>query len=536
MTRAGVAERRSVQILEVRLPCRGYQIPRSRGRLASRAESPNASDSLSAVSDQVTVPAATTSRGASVVRAGLLSMVGLVALGGTRLVHGSLVSRATDQETYGLVGALIGLAMTVSLFLPGGLASAASRFIPFHRGGGDEAAARSAYRVLTVAGYACALGLGVNVALIATVLEGVTAGDAVAVGLLAAVFSAYSVAKSALYGFDRVVPYTWLEIAGSVVAIGATVVVVASGFRAYLLPLTLGYAVLMLGALVVLRRDRKSPSGLLRLNLREMAVYVGLASLGGVASAGLLQALPVAASRFTTLTEVSYVTAAVTLVAPLYFLPRALGMALFPAMAKAHGAGDADVVRRHADIFTRALLVLLAPIFAVGVLISPEVLALFGGGEYARGAGVLRVVLLATYVAVVQVAAVNALSSGDGFRIPVWASVVGAVVGLVAVVPLGWWFGGIGVAVAYLVAVAVGAAVPLGVVWRRFDLAWTGPASRSFAVVLAAVVVAPWLDALGWVGVARAGLDLAAAVGLAAAGAWLLRRDIAGILAVRGTL
>jgi O-antigen/teichoic acid export membrane protein len=488
------------------------------------------------VSDQVTVPAATTSRGASVVRAGLLSMVGLVALGGTRLVHGSLVSRATDQETYGLVGALIGLAMTVSLFLPGGLASAASRFIPFHRGGGDEAAARSAYRVLTVAGYACALGLGVNVALIATVLEGVTAGDAVAVGLLAAVFSAYSVAKSALYGFDRVVPYTWLEIAGSVVAIGATVVVVASGFRAYLLPLTLGYAVLMLGALVVLRRDRKSPSGLLRLNLREMAVYVGLASLGGVASAGLLQALPVAASRFTTLTEVSYVTAAVTLVAPLYFLPRALGMALFPAMAKAHGAGDADVVRRHADIFTRALLVLLAPIFAVGVLISPEVLALFGGGEYARGAGVLRVVLLATYVAVVQVAAVNALSSGDGFRIPVWASVVGAVVGLVAVVPLGWWFGGIGVAVAYLVAVAVGAAVPLGVVWRRFDLAWTGPASRSFAVVLAAVVVAPWLDALGWVGVARAGLDLAAAVGLAAAGAWLLRRDIAGILAVRGTL
>jgi O-antigen/teichoic acid export membrane protein len=502
----------------------------------SRAAPPDLFDSLSAVSDQVTVPAATASRGVSVIRAGLLSMVGLVALGGTRLVHGSLVSRATDQETYGLVGSLIGLAMTVSLFLPGGLASAASRFIPFHRGGGDEAAARSAYRVLTLAGYACAIGLGVNVGLIATALDGVTVGDAVAVGLLAAVFSAYSVAKSALYGFDRVVPYTWLEIAGSVVAIGATVVVVATGSRAYLMPLTLGYAVLMLGALAVLRRRRRTPSGLLRLDLKEMAVYVGLASLGGLASAGLLQALPVVASRFTTLTEVSYVAAAVTLVAPLYFLPRALSMALFPAMAKAHGAGDGTVVRRHADVFTRALLVVLAPVFAVGVLISPEVLTLFGGGEYARGAGVLRVVLLATYVAVVQVAAVNALSSGDGFRIPVWASVVGAVVGLVVVVPLGWWLGGIGVALAYLVAVVVGAGVPLGVVWRRFELAWTGPAARSVAVVLAAVVVAPVLDTLGWVGAGRAGIDVAAALGLAAAGAWLLRRDIAAILAVRHTL
>ena len=495
-----------------------------------------ASDSLSAVSDQVTATAATASRGASVIRAGLLSMVGLVALGGTRLVHGSLVSRATDQETYGLVGTLIGLAMTVSLFLPGGLASAASRFIPFHRGGGDESAARSAYRVLTVAGYAVAIGLGVNVAVIATTLEGVTPGDAVAVGLLATVFSAYSVAKSALYGFDRVVPYTWLELAGSVVAIGATVVVVATGSRAYLMPLTLGYAVLMLGALVVLRRRHRSPSGLLRLNVREMAVYVGLASLGGVASAGLLQALPVVAGWFTTLTEVSYVAASVTLVAPLYFLPRALSMALFPAMAKAHGAGDSDVVRRHADIFTRALLVLLAPVFAAGVLISPEVLALFGGGEYARGAGVLRVVLLATYVAVIQVAAVNALSSGDGVRIPVWASVAGAVVGLVAVVPLGHWFGGVGVAVAYLVAIVVGAAVPLGVVWRRFDLAWTGPAGRSFAVVLAALVVAVVLDAPGWEGAGRAVVDVAAALGLAAAGAGLLRRDIIAVLAVRRAL
>ena len=74
-----------------------------------------------------------------VVRAGLLSMVGLIALGLTRLVHISLVGRATDKPTVALVGTLIGVATTAGLFLPGGLASAASKFIPFHRGKGDPA-------------------------------------------------------------------------------------------------------------------------------------------------------------------------------------------------------------------------------------------------------------------------------------------------------------------------------------------------------------------------------------------------------------
>lgn len=478
-------------------------------------------------------------RGAAVVRSGLLSMVGLVALGGTRVIHMSLVSRSTDNATAGVVGALVGLAMTAGLFLPGGLAAAASRFIPYHRGAGDEPAARSAYRVLTLAGYVCAVGLGAVVAALATAMDGVTTGDAVAVGVLTAVYSSYSVAKAALYGFDRVVAYTWLEIAGSVVAIGATVVVIAAGERAYLAPLALGYTVLMLGALVVLWRDRSGErvSGLLRLRPREMAAYAGLASLGGVASGGLLQALPALAGRFTTAAEVSFLVAAVALVAPLYFLPRALGMALFPAMAKAHGAGDVDVVRRHADVFTRALLVVLAPLFAAGLLVTVEVLVIFGDTRYIAAAGVLRVILLATYVAVIQVAAVNALSSGDGVRIPVWWSVAGAVVGLVVLIPLGIWFGGTGVATAYLVAVTVGAAGPVVVAWRRYEMAWGGPAARSFAVVLGALVIAIVIDGTGPAfGPARIAVDILAALAVAAAGAAVLRADITGVLAARRSL
>ena len=92
------------------------------------------------------------------------------------------------------------------------------------------------------------MGLGALVGAFAALVLHVSLSGAIGVGLLTAVFSMYSVAKGALYGFDRVVPYTWLEIAGSVVAVVATIVVVASGSHAYLAPLIIGYAVLMVGA------------------------------------------------------------------------------------------------------------------------------------------------------------------------------------------------------------------------------------------------------------------------------------------------
>jgi O-antigen/teichoic acid export membrane protein len=494
------------------------------------------------VSDPAPQAALTTRRGSAVVRSGLLSMVGLVALGGARLVHGSLVSHATDHETYARVGTLIGLAMTVSLIFPAGLASAASRYISFHIGAGDRATASAAYRVLTLAGGACALLLAALVGALATLLPGVSSADVAAVALLTAVYAGYSVAKGALYGFDRLVAYTWLEVTGSLVTVGATAIVVTSGAHAYLVPFIIGNAVLMLGSPVILRasRERVAVAGSeaprarppARLDIRELAVWVGLASLGGGASGGLLQILPVLAGRFTTQVQVAYFVAAVTLVAPLLFLPRALSLALFPAMARAHGAGDVDVVRRHADISTRALLALLAPIFAAGIFLAPEVLLLFGGGQYIDGAPVLRLLLLATFTGAVQVAAVNSLSSGDAVRIPVYASVAGAVVGLLVLVPLGHWFASMGVGAAYLLAVAITATVPIAATWRRYRMAWTGPVTRSFAVVVVALVVAELLGT-SRSGADRIGLDALCAAATLVASWLILRRDIAAVLAAR---
>jgi O-antigen/teichoic acid export membrane protein len=468
-----------------------------------------------------------------VVRTGVLSMLGLVALGATRVIHGSLVGHATDPATYGLVSTLIGVGMTAGLFLPGGLASAASKFIPFHRGKGDHDTAAHIYTRLRFTGIACALGLGAVVGLGTAALLDLSLADTVAVALFTAVFSVYSIEKGALYGFDRVAPYARLEIAGSVLAVLSTVVVVAAGLHTYLAPLILGYTVLIVGAWIILRRQpgsaRTSQVG--PVDRREITEFVLLASAGSLASAGLLQLLPLLARFFTTADEVGYFGAAVVLVAPLYFLPRALGMALFPAMAHAHGAGDTDAVRRHADLSTRALLVLLAPLFAAAIPVAGDVLQVVFPPDYVNGAPVLQLLLVATYLAVIQVAAVNALSSGTRreVRIPVYSAVAGSAFGLLLLVPLGLWLGSAGVGLAYLVAVGAGAAGPIVAAWRRYEMTWGSPLARSLIVMTVALAVGLALDAFGPAGVARVLLDIALAVVLALAAAAVLRPDITAI-------
>ena len=76
-------------------------------------------------------------RGAAVIKTSLLSMLAIGALGITRLVHSSLVAHSTEASTFAAVGILIGATMMAGLFLPGGLSSAAAKFIPYHLGRSD---------------------------------------------------------------------------------------------------------------------------------------------------------------------------------------------------------------------------------------------------------------------------------------------------------------------------------------------------------------------------------------------------------------
>lgn len=459
----------------------------------------------------------------TLVRSGLLSVTALVALGLTRLVHGSLVSRATDQETYGRVGSLIALTTIASLLLPAGVASAAAKFIPFQHGRGDDAAAGAVHRFLSRLGLAGGLALGAGAGVAAALIYH---EDALQAAALCLAFSVYSVQKAALFGVGEVGAYARLELACGALSIAATVVVVSAGWTVYLLPLTLGYAVFSAAAWWRLRAHRARAGGSVRPLLREMLAFVALACLGTVCASGFLQGTQLLAGHFALPTEVAYFAAAVTLVAPAYFLPRALGMVLFPAMARAHGAGDLAGVRRQADVSTRALVVVLAPVFAAGLLVAREVLIAFGGSRYAAGAVVLQLILAATYLAVAQVAAVNALSSGAHARIPVFSAVAGCAAGLAAVTVLGGPFGAVGVGLAYLLGTAITAAVPIGTVWRQHLMPWRGPVVRAVSVLAVALVAARLLDGAGLSGGGRTAADLAAAAAAVLAGGALLRPDL----------
>jgi O-antigen/teichoic acid export membrane protein len=487
-------------------------------------------------------------------RTGLLSMLALVALGLTRLIHGALVSRNTDNATYALVGTLITTATTAGLFLPGGLSSAASKFIPYQLARGNPDGAQAVYRMLRRLGYASGFALALVVAFGTRSLLHPDNLEVIAVGLLTLAFAVYSVEKAALYGFARVPMYVRLELSGSGLAVVITVLVIAVGSRAYLVPLMLGYTVLAAGAWWALRRpDRWRPRwirlGPLRLPVlaqtsdhprvpvpsadrKEIAGYVALASIGGLAGFGFLQLLPLLAGRVTDPLQVSYFVASVTLVAPLYFLPRALSLALFPALAHAHGSGDRDAVRTHTDLSTRALVVLLAPVFAVGILAAPVVLALFGGQKYIAGTAALQVLEVATYFAVVQVAATNALSSGSQrhVSIPVGATVVGCLLGLILVVPLGRTFGAAGVGAADLIALAIGAAGPIVAVWRGYRMNWASPVVRSLTVLFGAWVLGMLLTMWTSGGTDRILISLGASVLAGAAAVALLRNEIRAVV------
>ncbi|HET8645311.1 MAG TPA: lipopolysaccharide biosynthesis protein, partial [Vicinamibacteria bacterium] len=281
----------------------------------------------------------------------------------------------------------------------------------------------------------------------------------------------------------------------------------------------------------VLRKDLRGDRAPARsLDRREIARYVALACLGTLASQGFLQGTQLLANAFAAPAEVGYFAAAVTLVAPMYFLPRALGLALFPAMSRAHGAGDVAEVRRQADVSTRALLAVLAPLFAAGILLAREALTLFGSARYAPGATVLQLMLAATFCAVVAVAAVNSLSSGRHVHVPVLSAVVGCLTGLATVAVLGPSLGAAGVGLGYLVGTTVTAGGPVVVAWRLHRMPWRAPVLGALGCVLAALAAGVALGRLDLAGAARTWLDIAAAVVAAGVAVAVLGRQLRAVL------
>lgn len=429
----------------------------------------------------------------------LWSMLGLAALGVTRLVYTALIGRTGSPQRLAEVNAQVSLAFVATFLTAAATGAAAAKFIPLAAARHDNAAAAAVSRTLvrwTVLGTAVlVVGLGLSGSVL---LPGAGFVDVAWVAALTVAYGAYTYAKQALYGWRLPYRYAGLEVAADVLIIGCTVVAVLWLPVHLLAPLVVGYAGFAIAAALAVPRHRPGPAP--DLGRRELGGFVAYTALGIAAGQGFFQISMVVAQHSTPGAQAGMYAAAMSLIGPAFFAPRALALAFFPSAAEATGRGDAVGLARQTDTLTRMLLLTTLPAFAVAAMLGGPALRLVFGSTYADAGAVFAVLLLAVLLYVVAVPSVNVLSAGGlaSVRVPPLASAAGLLVGVLVWLVLGvagvlrGVDGGVGVALGYLAGMLVQAGVPLAIAFRRLPSrgAWLGITGRLVISLVAAIGLA----------------------------------------------
>lgn len=426
----------------------------------------------------------------------LLSMIAVLALGLTRLIFALLVAKQLGADVLGTVNTQLSIATFASLAFASSTSISAAKFVPAALGGASESEARRALLALL---RWCVLGTAAITIVLALTLSWLltklSLAEVAATCVLFVAYSAYLFVRGAMYGYGKVRRYAALETLCDCVAIASAVLVVLFGADLILLlPFIVGYTLFAVFGWLSLPRPARTaaPAATLRPELRqEMRGYTGWGALGISASTGLLQLSMVFAYQFNSEFDAGLYAAAFNLTVPAVFVPRALSLAMFPAMAGAFGRGDAAEVRRQLGASTRFLLLGTLPFFAAGVFLAEPILTLSFGPEFAGAHRELELLLAATYIVVLAIPSVNALGATHRalVRVPALAALAGLIVGLVGWIVLGPTYGTTGIAVGYLAGVVVASGTDLIAAWRQWRLPWSMLFLRAGLAVGAAVVL-----------------------------------------------
>ncbi|GAA2757486.1 lipopolysaccharide biosynthesis protein [Actinopolymorpha rutila] len=429
------------------------------------------------------------------VRGTLWSMLGIAALGVTRLVYTALIGRTGDPARLAAVNSQVSLAFLATFATAAATGAGAAKFLPLTAARSGPAAAAAVRRRLTR--WTVAATVAVVVALTGfgqVFLPDADRADVAWVCALVTAYGAYSYTKSVLYGHHLPHRYAVLEVAADLVILVLTVAVVwwvpdrlpgqAPGLL--LAPLVVGYAAFAVAAARSVPRVRPGELPALR---GELGGFVAYTAVGIAAGQGFFQVSMIVARHATSDAAAGAYAAAMSLVGPAFFLPRAMGMAFFPAAAEAVGRGDQAALARHTDLVTRLLLLTTLPAFGLAAMLGGPVLGLVFGPAYADGGPAFAVLVLAVFWYVVAVPSVNVLSAQNLTlaRIPPLASAGGVVVGVATWLAVGTHWGAVGVAAGYLAGMSVQAGVPLVVAFTRLRLRW-GTRLPRYAAGLAAGV------------------------------------------------
>ncbi|WP_185744268.1 lipopolysaccharide biosynthesis protein [Arachnia propionica] len=301
-------------------------------------------------------------------------------------------------------------------------------------------------------------------------------------------------ARGIHFGADQVARGTRVDIIASVVGIAATGVLLALGVRNMLLTLPLSLSLGVYSLLCWPWTAHGRPERALR---SEIDKFVTFSAIGSVASAGMLQMSQLVTKQFGEATSGIY-GVALQLVTPMSLITTALIMVFYPGLAKAHGAGDHETLRRHTDMATRGFVAVLVAFFGgVAIAARPVIHVVYsavsGRHDYAPAAILIPVFCLALLVNNVATPSVSAITAGEHKYM--WYPMLASQGGLLCAVIV--WFtvvphiGVFAVAAGYAFGAIVCACFLYAVAWRLTGQKWVD-VSVQMVVACVLIAVASW--------------------------------------------
>jgi len=510
------------------------------------------------------------------------SLLAIVVVGVSMVSFGAVVGRVRGVEALGQAGLGLAVGAGLAQIVGAGIVPAITRFSARALALGDLAGARRAAwggaAVLAALGFSLAATIFLSAPLWAPAI-GLPPAAVWPAAALAALEPGYLGLKAALYGAGAAATYARVELAGGL-GFAFALAMLASGLDVPLLAPFLAadlvfVALAPIGLWRALGADRRRAGAPTSVAVAlPMLRYALLAGIGTAAALIRMRLPPVVAGASHGAAEVGLLQAALVLLGPALLLPRAVELALFPALAGEHGRADARAVAGRASRATAVIAGSLAGVSGGLIVTAPWLLVLLDGPAFRAAAPALVAVVAGAWVVGLATPAIATLASGDRIGTVNAAALLGALAstavwwavaagfgtgagvsadsgggdsGASWLSPLFGWFpdgegwGAAAIGAGFAVGSVVTAAIPMRVAAVRCGLRFGGPArvTAGMLVLLPGLAWLGWREASGAVmaaAVCAAYGSLATAFSLGWAPRWSLIRSSSATATVVGAL
>lgn len=401
--------------------------------------------------------------GTSNAKKGVLSIITIGLQGGTRFLSNWLIGRIAGPLLLGAVATATSLAFSLHTVWPSSAPSAASKFISRARGKGDETELYAVARHTAVRVMQASLLLAPLAPVLWMSLYGGALWEGLCISAILIAVSTSQYARGVHFGAGQVARGTRIDVMTSAIGLGLTLILLLAGVRNLTLTLPLTVTMGTYALLCWPWTAHGRPEKALR---SEIDKFVTFAAIGSIASAGMLQISQLVARGLSEHAGAQYAPA-LQLVTPLSIIASAITMVLYPAMSEAHGAGDAERLRRQTDLAFKAFLAVMIPAFGAMAIASRPLMYFVWGERFVDAWPIMPVFCLALMLQNIANPAVGSITSGPHRHM--WYSLLLSQAGLVCavicwliLVPL---LGLFGVALGYSLGAAMTAVSLIVVAW-----------------------------------------------------------------------